>query len=649
VTRVESSTTHSHRADVTERDARAVAEAAREAEWRKPSFAKQLFLGRLRLDLVHPHPRPTDEQRRKGEEFLDRLRAFCETSVDGLVIEREARIPDKLVRGLKEMGALGMIIPEEYGGLGLSHVYYDKALMLAGSASPAVATLLSAHQSIGVPQPIKLFGTEEQKQRFLPRCARSDISAFLLTEPDVGSDPARMGTVAIPTDDGSAYVLDGVKLWTTNGVVADLLVVMARVPEREGHKGGITAFVVEADSEGITVENRNSFMGLRGIENGVTRFHAVRVPTENRIGPEGAGLKIALTTLNTGRLSLPAMCAGTGKWCLKIAREWSSERVQWGRPIGEHEAVAAKIAFIAATTFALEAVVELSGQMADDDRNDVRIEAALAKLYATEMAWLIADELVQIRGGRGYETAASLAARGERGVPAEQILRDLRISRIFEGSTEIMHLLIARDAVDTHLRVAGGLIDPNADRSAKAKAARRAAGFYARWLPPLVVGKGQLPTAYGEFGPLAPQLRFVERRSRELARSMFYGMSRWRGKMERKQGFLGRVVDIGAELFAMTAACVRAEMMGADDPETGEAARELADAFCRQARLRVDALSDRLWRNTDDLDRSVAKRVMDGRYTWLEKDVIDASIPGPWIADATPGPSISENVHRSIG
>ncbi len=649
MTTVGSSPTRTRRAEVTERDARAVAEAAREAEWRKPSFGKQLFLGHLRMDLVHPHPRPTEEQRRKGEEFLDKLRAFCETSVDGLAIEQEARIPDKVVLGLKEMGALGMNIPEAYGGLGLSHVYYNKALMLAGSASPAISTLLSAHQSIGVPQPIKLFGTDDQKQRFLPRCARSDISAFLLTEPDVGSDPARLGMVATPTADGSAYVLNGVKLWTTNGVVADLLVVMARVPEGEGHRGGITAFVVEADSEGITVENRNSFMGLRGIENGVTRFHEVRVPGENLIGSEGAGLKIALTTLNTGRLSLPAMCAGAAKWCLKIAREWSSERVQWGRPIGEHEAVAAKVAFIAATAFALEAVVELSGQMADEDHTDVRIEAALAKLYATEMAWLVADELVQVRGGRGYETAASLAARGERGVPAEQILRDLRIGRIFEGSTEIMRLLIARDAVDTHLSVAGDLIDANADRSTKAKAAVRAAGFYARWLPPLAVGKGQVPTSYGEFGSLAPHLRFVERRSRQLARSMFYGMSRWRGKMERKQGFLGRVVDIGAELFAMTAACVRAEMLRADDPETGEAAYELADAFCRQARLRVDELSDRLWHNTDDLDRGVAKRVMQGRYAWLEDGVIDPSVQGPWIADTTPGPSATKNAHRSIG
>ncbi|WP_064674492.1 acyl-CoA dehydrogenase family protein, partial [Streptomyces albus] len=462
---------------VSEREAREVAEEAREKDWRKPSFAKELFLGRFRLDLLHPHPEPAPEDAARGEEFLAALRRFVETRIDGQRIEREARIPDEVITGLKELGALGMKVGTEYGGLGLTQLYYNKALALVSSASPAVGALLSAHQSIGVPQPVKLFGTREQKDAFLPRCARSDISAFLLTEPDVGSDPARLATTAVP--DGDTYVLDGVKLWTTNGVVADLLVVMARVPEPEpgdpraaqGHKGGITAFVVEGDSEGITVENRNAFMGLRGIENGVTRLHRVRVPAANRIGPEGAGLRIALTTLNTGRLSLPATCAGAGKWCLKVAREWSRERVQWGRPVAEHEAVGSKIAFIAATTFALEAVLDLSSQMADEERNDIRIEAALAKLYGSEMAWRMADELVQIRGGRGFETAASLAARGERGVPAEQLLRDLRINRIFEGSTEIMHLLIAREAVDAHLSVAGDLIAPDTSLADKRRAA----------------------------------------------------------------------------------------------------------------------------------------------------------------------------------
>jgi len=635
---------------VTEREAREVAEAAREQDWRKPSFAKELFLGRFRLDLIHPHPLPADEDAQRGEEFLAKLRDFCETKIDSARIEREARIPDEVVDGLKEIGALGMKIDTKYGGLGLTQVYYNKALALVGSASPAIGALLSAHQSIGVPQPLKIFGTKEQKETFLPRCARTDISAFLLTEPDVGSDPARLATTAVP--DGDDYVLDGVKLWTTNGVVADLLVVMARVPKSEGRKGGITAFVVEAASEGITVENRNAFMGLRGLENGVTRLHQVRVPAANRIGPEGAGLKIALTTLNTGRLSLPAMCAGAGKWCLKIAREWSAAREQWGKPVALHEAVGSKISFIAATTFALEAVVDLASQMADEDRNDIRIEAALAKLYGSEMSCLMADELVQIRGGRGFETAESLAARGERAVPAEQMLRDLRINRIFEGSTEIMHLLIAREAVDAHLSVAGDLIDPEKSFSDKAKAGANAGAFYARWLPKLVAGPGQLPGSYGEFHPaghvdLSVHLRYVERNARKLARSTFYAMSRWQGRMETKQGFLGRIVDIGAELFAMSAACVRADLLRRND-DHGREAYQLADAFCRQSRIRVEELFDRLWRNTDDLDRVVVKGVLAGTYEWLEQGVIDPSGDGPWIADASPGPSQRENVHRPI-
>jgi alkylation response protein AidB-like acyl-CoA dehydrogenase len=634
--------------EVDERRARAVAEQARESTWELPSFAKELFLGRLRLDLIHPLPEPPEAVRRDGEAFLARLRDFCE-GIDAQRIEREERIPDEVVRGLRELGAFGMKIPTEYGGLGLGQLHYNRALTLVGSASPAIAALLSAHQSIGVPQPVAMFGTEAQKRAYLPRCATDAISAFLLTEPDVGSDPARLRTTATPTEDGTEYVLDGVKLWTTNGVVADLLVVMARVPEGPGHRGGITAFVVEGDSPGITVEHRNRFMGLRGLENGVTRLHQVRVPVANRIGEEGRGLRIALSTLNTGRLSLPAICVGAGKWATRIAREWSRERVQWGRPVGRHEEVAKKISSIAATTYAMDAMVELAGQLADDKRNDIRIEAAIAKLWASEHAWRLADDLVQIRGGRGFETADSLAARGERGVPAEQLLRDLRINRIFEGSTEIMHLMIAREAVDAHLTVAGDIIDPDTDRAEKARAVAKASGFYASWLPTLVVGQGQVPSAYVEFGPVAGHLRYVERTARKLARSTFYGMSRWQGRMETKQGFLARIVDIGAELFAMSAVIVRARHDADTRPERGRTPFELADVFCRQSRLRIDALFTGLWSNTDDIDTKVARRVMDDSYTWLEEGVVDPSLPGPLIAPAEPGPSKADDQHRRMG
>jgi alkylation response protein AidB-like acyl-CoA dehydrogenase len=623
---------------VSEQQARQVAEQAREVQWHQPSFGKELFLGRLRLDLVHPHPSGSAEAAKRGEAFLDRLRDFCDSQIDAAAIERDAQIPDKVVRGLKELGAFGMKIATEYGGVGLSQVYYNKALALVGSVHPSLGALLSAHQSIGVPQPINMFGTEEQKRTWLPRCTQ-EISAFLLTEPDVGSDPARLHATATP--DGDDYVLNGVKLWTTNGVIADLLVVMAQVPKSEGHRGGITAFVMEADAPGIVVKNRNAFMGLRGIENGLTRLTNVRVPAANRIGREGDGLRIALSTLNVGRLSLPAVCTGSMKWCLKIAREWSRERVQWGRPLGEHEAVAGKVAYIAATTYGLEAMLELASELADAGQTDIRIEAALAKLYGSEMAWLVADELVQIRGGRGFETAESLAARGERGVPAEQVLRDLRINRIFEGSTEIMHLMIAREAVDAHLSVAGDIIDPQAGTRRKAKAAARAGKFYAGWLPTLVTGKGQLPTSFTEFGPLAGHLRYVERASRRLARSTFYGMTRWQGRLEHKQRFLARIVDIGTELFAMTAACVRAQRDRADCT-----AAELADAFCRQARVRAEQRFDQLWHNCDDSDRTLARGVLNDRYTWLEEGILDPSIEGPWIAQE--GGVGKSDVHRSI-
>jgi len=626
------------------REARKVAEAAREQTWTKPSFGKELFLGRLRLDLVDPWPTPTPEDRQRGEDFLARAREVTER-IDGQRIEREARVPDELIADLARLGAFGMKIPTDFGGVGLTNLYYNKALTLISSANPSLGALLSAHQSIGVPQPVKMFGTPDQKNRFLPRTAAGEVSAFLLTEPDVGSDPARLGTTAEQDPDGG-FRLNGVKLWATNGTIAGLYVVMARVPASAdgSSKGGITAFVVEANTPGITVENRNEFVGLRGIENAVIRFHDVVVPAENVLLGVGRGLRIALATLNTGRLSLPAMCVGASKWCLHVARGWAAERVQWGRRIGDHEAIATKLAFVAATTYAMESMLDLSCLLADDEGNDIRIEAALVKLYASEMAWRVADEVVQIRGGRGYETAASLEARGERPAEVEQVLRDLRINRIFEGSTEIMHLLIAREAVDTHLSVAGDIIDPDAGLDAKARAVGRAAGFYAGWLPTLVAGAGVVPGSYAEFGELAGHVRWMERASRRLALNIFAGMARWQGRLEHRQAFLGRAVDIGAELYAMAACCVRARAEAESAPE----GVELADQFCAQAQVRVDALFSALWHNSDAGDRKLAKQLLDGRYVRLELGVRHIRDHLPWVSTWAPGPSTKDDVRRRL-
>src|SRR3954468_5460350 len=522
--------------NVSERESREVAEAAREKDWKLPSFGKELFLGNLRLDLIHPQPELDPAAVEKGEAFLAKLRTFLVEHVDPMRIERDARIPDEVLDGLKELGALGMKVPEQCGGLGLSQVYYNKALCLAGTWHSSLSTLLSAHQSIGVSQPLMSFGTEEQKRKWLPLVAKDHVSAFLLTEPDVGSDPARLGATAEPVEGG--YKLNGRKLWATNGAIADIVVVMAKVPKSDGHRGGISAFVLPYDTDGITVEHRNQFMGLRGIENSVTLLEDVFVPAENLIGREGDGLKIALTTLNTGRLALPAICVGVGKWATKVAREWSNERVQWGRPVGKHDAVSQKLSFIAASAFGLEAMLDVASRLADSKRSDIRIEAAIAKLYASEMGWKVVDELMQIRGGRGYETAESLKARGEKLIPVEAAMRDMRINRIFEGSTEIMHLHIAREAVDQHLAVAGDILEGDVELAQKARSAVKAGAFYAKWLPQLAVGEGQRPGTFSEFGALATHLRFAERHSRKLARSTFYAMGRWQAKLEKRQAFL---------------------------------------------------------------------------------------------------------------
>ncbi len=623
-----------------------VAEDSRETEWKQPSFGREMYLGNFQLELIHPQPKADPERVREGEEFLGRLRAFLTERVDPLEIEETARLSDDVIQGLKDLGALGMKIPKEYGGLGLTQVYYNRALSLAGTWHASLSTLLSAHQSIGLPEPLKTYGSEEQKREWLPKVARDHISAFLLTEPDVGSDPARMSSSAVPTEDGGGYIVNGTKLWATNGVIADVVVVMAVVPKREGAKGGITAFICPMDAEGITVKHRNAFMGLRGIENSVTEFKDVYIPKENVIAGEGRGLRIALGTLNTGRLSLPAICVGASKYSLKIVREWANERTQWGQPLGKHDPVAQKIALIAGTAFGLEALLDVSSRLADDKRRDFRIEAAIAKLYGSERAWEAVDTMVQVRGGRGYETARSLAARGEKPVPAEQLLRDMRINRIFEGSTEIMHLMIAREAVDQHLQLAGDILLGDGGVAEKAKLAAKAGAFYAKWFPSLTVGAGQSPKAFDEFGSLAGHLRYAERSSRKLARSTFYAMGRYQARLEQKGALLGRIVDIGAELYAISCACVYASTLAGDDPPNRDAVYELADLFCHQARRRADALFHALWSNDDDDHYRTAQSVLAGRYAFFEHDVVDPAGDGPMIPEHEP--SAQERISEQV-
>lgn len=607
---------------VTEEESRKLAEASRERDWLYPSFLRSMFLGQFRFDLLYPFPQAAE--RPEFADLYERIKQFFIDKVDPVAIDAEGEYPPEVIRGLADLGMFGLNIATEYGGHGLSKVEFCRIMELISSYEGNLLGLLSPHQSVGVPECLKLFGTEAQKQRFLPECARGAISAFALTEPDVGSDPARLSTTIDRTADGD-YIINGTKLWCTNGTMARYIVVMGRHTDT----GRLSAIIVDTGSEGFEVTMRCRFMGLKALANGLLEFRDVRVPKENLIAKEGMGLKIALTALNGGRLSVPAGAAGTAKACLEIARTWAMERVQWGKPIGQHEAIAQKIASMASHSYAMETVVRLACEMADSKRYDIRLEAAAAKEWNTCRCWEIVDDLMQIRGGRGYETEQSLAGRGERPLPTERIMRDIRVTKIFEGASEILHLFMAREGVDPHIKVAGAMLDREATTGQQLACVPKALYFYAIWYPMCWLGWGHWPR-YAGHGRWATHLRFIERRTRKLGRQLFHGMMRYQGGLQHKQAFLFRWVDIAIEMFAMAAVIGRVRTLeDAGDPEAKDAAA-LADLFCRQARRKVDELFRALWRNDDAQTYAVARDVLDGKHAWIERNVIGLDEWLPW-------------------
>ncbi|MEL0628507.1 acyl-CoA dehydrogenase family protein [Psychromonas aquatilis] len=595
-------------------------EEARESVWQHPSFAKSLFMGEFKSDAIFPFPEQTTEDKLIGDKMVKQVGIVLAKTLDADLVDETRLIPDKAMKALAKIGVFSMKIPKEYGGLDFSQVNYNRVLMAIASHCGSTAVLVSAHQSIGVPQPVKLFGTEEQKQRFLPLFKNGAISAFALTEPSVGSDPAQMETTARLNAAGTHYLINGEKLWCTNGLIADYLVVMACttpkiVDDKEVKQ--ISAFIVNGKSAGINIKHRCDFMGIRGIQNGLIAFKDVEVPVEDRLLEEGQGLKIALATLNTGRLTIPAASTGMAKQCLNMARRWGKQRVQWGLPIAQHEKGSNRIAYLASTTFAMESVTWLTSFMADKGDLDIRMEAAMAKLFCSEMAWQVMDETVQMFGGRGFEKASSLKARGELPFPVERMLRDARINRIIEGTTDIMELFLSREALDTHLSLAADLIKPGADFSTKRDAAFKLFKEYASWYPAQIFNK-EFIEQFTLSGDLAEHVNYCQRSTHRLARVLFEQVVTHREKLELRQETLGHLMTIGCEIFAMVSTCSYAKSQVSAGYSNAVA---LADHHCLLATQRIEAHFDALSAPHSSTAQKISDAILNEQFQWLEEGI----------------------------
>lgn len=565
-----------------------------------------------------------------AQSFIEQFKAAI-IPLDPERVDSEGELPEPLLKTLAELGAFGIKIPTRFGGQEFTQYEYQKVATLCGSVDASLTVLLSAAQSIGVPEPLRLFGTEAQKAKYLPRLARGEVSGFALTEKHVGCDIAKVETYAVRvTENGQTvgYRLSGEKLFITNSAKQDgeflssMLVVIARIvdrpeelqesraPKRYG------AFIVETQWTGCSV-TRLRFEGVRGIYNGAPTFTNVFVPIENRLGSEDDGLRIALATLTVGRLTLPAACLGGLKQCLSVMRWWGRTRVQWNKPIGEHSLIGEKLCRAAAYTLALEAVMAFCGAWANR-KGDLRLESAAAKIIGSEWYWDVVNDLFQVRGGRGYMTVESQRKCGEQGIPVMRMLRDARINLVWEGTSEILRIWMAREALSPYIEKGIAFLQGPPSQRVEASL------YYARTalrscLPSLHVRHNS--KVFGEDN--ARWVRFIESCSQSVTRATVAATLRHRQSLHKKQLLLQYLVNDSLLLFPMAAT-----LWFSSQPEmrTKPGIRELASYFCQDMEEKLYPASSPTRRiRGHKKDRTVyklAQSIMQGEYAWLEEGIL---------------------------
>ena len=401
---------------------------------RRSGFAKSLFQGAYDAEALGKHPTLVGSERDEVEAAVEAVGRFAREQIDPAAIDREADIPPQVVEGLAGLGVLGMNAPRSFGGRGFSQVGYGRVMEVIGGRCASTAVFVNAHHSIGI-RALMLFGTEAQKARWLPPLARGEmLGAFALTEAEAGSDAANVQTTATPSADGRTFILEGSKRYITNGGIAGMLTVMARTPDPKGGESKVSAFLVTPDMPGFeVVEARMPKCGIRGTATARLAFHAMPVPAENLLGPLGKGLRVALTVLDYGRTTFGACCAGMARTCLEAATRHAARRRQFGRPLADLELIKKKIAFLAASAYAIEATARQTAALIDRGSEDVMLETAMLKVYSTDALWQASYETLQVHGGQGYFCDE----------PYERLMRDARINTIGEGANEVLKSFIA--------------------------------------------------------------------------------------------------------------------------------------------------------------------------------------------------------------
>lgn len=578
-------------------------------------FIKNTFWGRFRGDLIFPYPEPSKEERESCDGLMAELEAYLRHEHPAVLIDQEQYIPEWVIERLFEMGVLGMTIPKEYGGLGLGVTSYNRVLELIGRYCGSTAVVVSAHQSIGC-KAIMLFGTDEQKSKYLPIVAREKLSAFCLSEPNVGSDAAGQETFCTLSEDGQYYILNGEKKWSTSAALSGLFTVMAKQrvkdPKTGEEREGVTALICTPDMDGIDIFEKNrSKAGIRGTWQGRIRFTDVRIPRENLLHKEGKGLVVALSCLNYGRCTLSAGVTGGARAAMDQSIKWVQTRYQFGRPLADFELVQQRIARMAAYTYGMEAVLYMMTGMLDRGDTDIMVETAATKVFCSEFGWRVIDDAMQIMGGEGYMTENEL----------ERTWRDNRIHRIVEGSNEVMQSFVfgyggkqlAESMVGIQEAVAWRADETIRENVSRIFAAGLNPNFRRRALP--LAGElflGLLPPA-PEISGMHPSLaEYAERLARMIQRHSHQFKLASKHHQEAiisRQAVQARLADNAVMLFVLAAALskmtkqLREGASGATFARDRAAFRHLFDLL----EIEIGQNAQQLRRNADESMRDAAE------------------------------------------